>query len=733
MVKTHKTTPLNQDGSVNIENWLQQIHNTSPLVKSACSLSQVAGEDRANHYARSCFLQSLEIAEHIARLKLGDEAIAEALVYPAYEYAGLSLEDIEEQLGSRVTKLVHSTHKLHDISSIQSLSSTSLKQIDNIRKMLLSMVQDVSVVIIKLAERLSIMRTCNHLSDIEKKRLANETMEVYAPLASRLGTNIIKWQLEDLSFAILDPDNYFTIAKNLRERRIDREERVQSLINHLNKFLEKTGIAGEIQGRAKHIYSIYRKMQRKKVGLEQIYDAIALRILVPTIEDCYTLLSYVHDTWKPIKEEFDDYIAKPKLNGYRSIHTAALDTDGKPFEIQIRTFNMHEESEMGVAAHWMYKEGSAATGYEEKIKWLRQLLEWQKEVSDNKELPIELEKNVFEERIYVFTPNGEIIDMQPGSTPLDFAYHIHTDLGHRCRGAKIKGKLVPLTTALQLGDVVEILTAKTGAPSRDWLISQRGYLKTARARAKVHHWFKKQDLERHIEEGRNLLEKEIKRLNLEDPNLEKLALQLNYKDQDNMFAALGNGDLRFAQVIGALQKNLEIKSTSTQIFHATSKKPPSKKYHGDIAIYGVGDLLTHIANCCKPIPGDPIVGYITQGHGVSIHHRDCKNIINLDDHYNNKLIEVEWIETTQASYPVDIEIQAFDRAGLISDIAQILANDKINILNLNTVTNKKQHTAYITVTIEINDLADLSHILDKINQIPNINSVIRKRTYEKPH
>ncbi|OGT31125.1 MAG: hypothetical protein A3E87_04385 [Gammaproteobacteria bacterium RIFCSPHIGHO2_12_FULL_35_23] len=733
MVKTHKTTPLNQDGSVNIENWLQQIHNTSPLVKSACSLSQVAGEDRANHYARSCFLQSLEIAEHIARLKLGDEAIAAALVYPAYEYAGLSLEDIEEQLGSRVTKLVHSTHKLHDISSIQSLSSTSLKQIDNIRKMLLSMVQDVSVVIIKLAERLSIMRTCNHLSDIEKKRLANETMEVYAPLASRLGTNIIKWQLEDLSFAILDPDNYFTIAKNLRERRIDREERVQSLINHLNKFLEKTGIAGEIQGRAKHIYSIYRKMQRKKVGLEQIYDAIALRILVPTIEDCYTLLSYVHDTWKPIKEEFDDYIAKPKLNGYRSIHTAALDTDGKPFEIQIRTFNMHEESEMGVAAHWMYKEGSAATGYEEKIKWLRQLLEWQKEVSDNKELPIELEKNVFEERIYVFTPNGEIIDMQPGSTPLDFAYHIHTDLGHRCRGAKIKGKLVPLTTALQLGDVVEILTAKTGAPSRDWLISQRGYLKTARARAKVHHWFKKQDLERHIEEGRNLLEKEIKRLNLEDPNLEKLALQLNYKDQDNMFAALGNGDLRFAQVIGALQKNLEIKSTSTQIFHATSKKPPSKKYHGDIAIYGVGDLLTHIANCCKPIPGDPIVGYITQGHGVSIHHRDCKNIINLDDHYNNKLIEVEWIETTQASYPVDIEIQAFDRAGLISDIAQILANDKINILNLNTVTNKKQHTAYITVTIEINDLADLSHILDKINQIPNINSVIRKRTYEKPH
>src|SRR3990167_4193170 len=693
MVKTHKTTPLNQDGSVNIENWLQQIHNTSPLVKSACSLSQVAGEDRANHYARSCFLQSLEIAEHIARLKLGDEAIAAALVYPAYEYAGLSLEDIEEQLGSRVTKLVHSTHKLHDISSIQSLSSTSLKQIDNIRKMLLSMVQDVSVVIIKLAERLSIMRTCNHLSDIEKKRLANETMEVYAPLASRLGTNIIKWQLEDLSFAILDPDNYFTIAKNLSERRIDREERVQSLINHLNKFLEKTGIAGEIQGRAKHIYSIYRKMQRKKVGLEQIYDAIALRILVPTIEDCYTLLSYVHDTWKPIKEEF----------------------------------------EMGVAAHWMYKEGSAATGYEEKIKLLRQLLEWQKEVSDNKELPIELEKNVFEERIYVFTPNGEIIDMQPGSTPLDFAYHIHTDLGHRCRGAKIKGKLVPLTTALQLGDVVEILTDKTGAPSRDWLISQRGYLKTARARAKVHHWFKKQDLERHIEEGRNLLEKEIKRLNLEDPNLEKLALQLNYKDQDNMFAALGNGDLRFAQVIGALQKNLEIKSTSTQIFHATSKKPPSKKYHGDIAIYGVGDLLTHIANCCKPIPGDPIVGYITQGHGVSIHHRDCKNIINLDDHYNNKLIEVEWIETTQASYPVDIEIQAFDRAGLISDIAQILANDKINILNLNTVTNKKQHTAYITVTIEINDLADLSHILDKINQIPNINSVIRKRTYEKPH
>lgn len=727
MVKVRQDLPISQDGSVNLEKWLEQINTSSPLVRSAVLLSRVAGEDRATPYGQSCFMQSLEIAEMIASLKFGEEAIAAALVYLPSQYADLSLEDIEDQLDEHVTTLVRNTQHLQDIAILKHAAAHAPHQVDNIRKMLLAMVRDVRVVILKLAERLCLMRAIAHLAIPEQKRLAQETMDIYAPLASRLGISELKWELEDLAFSILHPETYKMIAKGLQERRIDREKRVLSILNKLNAFLDEEHIQGEIHGRAKHIYSIYRKMQRKKVGVEHVYDAIAVRILVPEISDCYAMLGHVHEFWEPIKEEFDDYISHPKPNGYRSIHTAVFDENHKHFEVQIRTYAMHEESEMGVAAHWVYKEGAqAGGGYEEKIKWLRQLLDWQKELTEDRNLPSELEKNVFEDRIYVFTPEGEIVDLPSGSTALDFAYHIHTELGHRCRGAKVGNKIIPLTTPLKMGDTVEILATKESAPSRDWLSPQRGYLKTSRARAKVLNWFKKQDYDQHITHGREIFEKEIKRLNLDEPSLDKLAHQLGYKQADAMLFALGNGDLRIAQIINLLQQELPPAPISVRELIA-STRASERKDRSDVHIYGVGDLLTHIAHCCKPIPGDPIVGYVTQGHGISIHHQHCNNLTHLDENHKNRLIEVAWFDKTSSYYPIDLDIKAYDRPGLISDIAQILANDKISITHLTTITDKKQHTAYIQLTIEIKELNLLSKVIDRFQQLPNMIEVTRKK------
>lgn len=728
MVKVRKDLPIAHDGLVNVEQWLSQLNITSPTVRAACYLSRAAGEDQATPFGQSCFLQSLEIAEIVSALKFDDEVIAASLIYLPMQYADLSAEDAEEQLGAAVSTLVTNALHLQDIAILKHAGIHSSHQVDNIRKMLLAMVRDVRVVILKLAERLCLMRAITHLAIPEQTRLAQETMEIYAPLASRLGVSELKWELEDLAFSILHNDIYKNIAKGLDERRVDREHRVESIISTLNDFLTTHHIEGQIQGRAKHIYSIYRKMHRKKVSLDQVYDAIAVRVLVPTIEDCYAVLGMTHEKWTPIREEFDDYVAHPKPNGYRSIHTAVMDEHHKHFEIQIRTFAMHEESEMGVAAHWAYKEGaiSSQSGYEEKIKWLRQLLEWQKELSDDKLLPSELERSVFEDRIYVFTPQGEIIDLPTGATPLDFAYTIHTELGHRCRGAKIAGKITPLTTPLKMGQTIEILTTKKGAPSRDWLIPQNGYLKTPRARAKVLNWFRKQDYDQNVIGGRESLEKEIKRLNLHEPNLEKLAHQLNYKETDAMFAALGHGDLRLSQILHLIETDHPATLSKPEIRAIT--KPSAKKTKGDIHIYGVGDLLTHIASCCKPVPGDPILGYITQGHGISIHHQDCLNLLHLDHDYRNRLIEVHWQDSTQAYYSVDLDIKAHDRPGLVSDIAQVLSNEKISITNLLTTTDKNKHTAHIQLTIEINNMSLLSKIMDRFQQLPNVFEVSRKTT-----
>ncbi|PIQ43746.1 MAG: GTP diphosphokinase [Gammaproteobacteria bacterium CG11_big_fil_rev_8_21_14_0_20_46_22] len=721
MVKVRKALPRNENQEVDVDVWLHSIRaKDNGLVEEAVFLSRIAGEDQKTPDGRNCFEASLEIAEIVAGLNMGRDAVAAALVYSVVEHADLRIEDIEEQLGQDVAILVVNIKAMQSITRLE--YQQSHHQIDNIRKMLLAMVRDVRAVVIKLAERLCVMRAVHHHSEAEQLRLAQETNQVYAPLASRLGISELKWELEDLAFSILERDTYKTIAKSLKERRLERQARVEMIISRLQQALAECHIEGQVAGRAKHIFSIYKKMQRKKVPFSEIYDATAVRVLVPTIDDCYAILSFAHETWTPIQEEFDDYVQNPKPNGYQSIHTAVSDEDGKVFEIQIRTFAMHEESEMGVAAHWMYKEGSRASGYEQKIKWLRQLLDWQKEVSDDTNLPAELERNVFQDRTYVFTPDGKILDLPTGATPLDFAYHVHTEVGHRCRGAKVNGKMVALTHTLTLGDTVEILTTKHSQPSRDWMIPQRGYLKTPRARAKVLSWFKQQDQSRNIETGRQLLERECDRLNLELPKLEDLAEKHNHPDANRFLAALGRGDLRLASVIYTIQGPVPKPEMGEIHFEESTSK---KSAGTDISISGAGDLLSNIANCCRPVPGDDIVGYITQGHGVTVHRRNCKNAEHLAAENNDRMIEVEWTHTTHARYPVSLHVDVYDRARLLSDITQVLNNEKVGILALNTFSDKKTQEAYLKLTIEVKSLEDISRIIDRITLIPNVKAVKR--------
>jgi GTP pyrophosphokinase len=468
-------------------------------------------------------------------------------------------------------------------------------------------------------------------------------------------------------------------------------------------------------------------MQRKNVDLSQIYDAIAVRILVQTVQDCYATLSIVQEYFQSIPEEFDDYIATPKSNGYQSIHLALLNENHKTFEVQIRTHQMHKLSEQGVAAHWMYKEGKQEkSSYEQKIAWLRNLLEWQKELTRDRSLPAQLEKDLFEDRVYVFTPLGDIIDLINGATPLDFAYCIHTDLGHRCHGAKVNRKIVPLTYQLKTGDQVEILTSNRNKPSRDWLLLQRGYLKTSTARVKVLQWFKQQDYSRHITEGKALLERELQRLNIINVNFGDIAIKLQFKSTEMMFAALGRGDLRLSQVLSVIHSKFEphlFKSREEEI--VVKKVLKQLKDKGNVTIFGVEHLLSHIARCCKPIPGDPIVGYITQTRGVAIHHKDCKNIFHTRSDHKNRLVEVEWQDQSKENYFVDIEVLAYKRHGLIRDINMVLSNNKIDITNFNTFFNKSRNESKIVLTVVLSDIELLSKILDHISQIPNVSEVKR--------
>ena len=727
MVKVKDNTPLLPDGSIDLEPWLHQVGSKGyfqdlDLIRTACTLSQLAGQDHATETGESCLQQGLAMADVLADLEVDQETLAAALIFESVHYAELSLDDVEEQLGGNIARLVMGIEKMSAMSNLRALDKyhQNKNQIDNVRKMLLAMVDDVRVVLIKLAERLCVLRSATHLPEGLRRQIATEAMEIYAPLANRLGIGAIKWEMEDLAFRYLRPDDYKAIAKGLKAKRLDRDRYVHLIVETLNQKIKEMGVDHfAVYGRSKHIHSIYRKMTRKNVTLDEIYDATAVRILVETNEQCYQVLGLVHALWKQVTAEFDDYIVKPKLNGYRSLHTAVIGPEGRVFEVQIRTFQMHDQAEMGVAAHWKYKEGGAhhKESHERKIEWLREVLAWHREMATHKGVSGTIETEFLDDRVYVFTPDGDVLDLPRGATPLDFAYNVHSAVGHRCRGAKVNGHIVPLTYALKTGDKVEVLTGKEVKPSRDWINPHLNYLKTSRAKAKVLHWFKMQDYDKNKDEGREILDKELKILGIKSERLNHVIAAFNFKRLDDLHAAIGRGDIKLGQVLSRLTPT-EASEQFIPTLVKSHHKPDTSS--SDLRIEGVGNLLTHMARCCQPVPGDQVIGYITLGRGVAVHRQDCSNIMHAGEQQRQRFLAVTWGAGTRDNYLVDVLIKAFDRSGLLRDVTALLANEKAHVYALQTNINKQENTNYITLSVEIDGLNSLSRLLNKLGQIPNV-------------
>jgi GTP pyrophosphokinase len=719
-------------GELSLEAWIEGVTAgraaaEAELIRKACFFAHRAHSGQARVSGEPYIYHTLAVAQILADLGLDHETIAAAILHDVIEDTGVELDDVAREFGLRVATLVDGVTKMRVIQEFKTASGTSRRehaQAESLRKMLLAMAEDVRVVLIKLADRLHNMRTLAALPEEKQRRIARETMDIFAPLANRLGIWQVKWELEDLAFRYLEPVTYKQIAGFLAERRVDREAYIARFVEQLSNELTTAGVKAEVTGRAKHIFSIWRKMQRKHKDFSEIFDVRAVRVLVDTVRDCYAALGIVHSLWQHVPGEFDDYIATPKENNYRSIHTAVIGPEGKTVEVQIRTHEMHQSSELGVAAHWRYKEGGKSDkSYDEKIAWLRTLLEWKDEVAEASDFVDQFKSEVFSERVYVFTPKGNIIDLQAGATPLDFAYHVHTAIGHRCRGAKVNGQMVPLTYTLKTGDRVEILTVKEGGPSRDWLSPHLGYLHTSKARAKVQGWFKQQNFEPSVAAGREALAREFDRLGLTDVNYEKLAQRLNFNKVDDFLAALGRGEVKPMQIVHALP---ELGEPPVKEPRPAPARAPAARHAAGVTIQGVGNLLTRMAKCCNPVPGDAIVGFITRGQGVTIHRRDCPNALRHHDGHDERLIEVGWGVNGDQTYPVDIEILAYDRAGLLRDVTGLMANEKINVLGASTVTDKQQ-VAHMTFTIEIPNIDTLSRVLALIDQIPNVMEVRRVR------
>jgi len=721
---------------IDLDRWLESLegkYSTEGLevIRRACQVAEKAHGEQSRISGEPYFQHVLAVADILAGIRMDYETVAAAILHDVVEDTDISLDELRKQFGESIACMVDGVTKMQVIQTYKGIDEggkaerKERAQAETVRKMLLAMVEDVRVVLIKLADRTHNMRTLGVMPEYKQKRIAHETLDIYAPLANRLGMWQLKWELEDLSFRYMEPELYKRIAKMLDERRVDRQRYIDDFLDTLERELEKVHVHAEIKGRPKHIYSIYRKMQRKDIDYHQVYDTRGVRVLVDTIPDCYTVLGIVHSLWRHIPGEFDDYIATPKQNNYQSIHTAVFGPEGKVVEIQIRTHKMHQDNELGVAAHWRYKEGTDYDpGFERKINWLRQLLDWKEDVADAGEFVDQFKSDAFEDRIYVFTPKGNVIDLPQGATPLDFAYHIHTEVGHRCRGAKVNGHIVPLTYQLKTSEQVEILSVKRGEPSRDWLNPDLGYLRTSRARSKVMHWFKQQNFDNNVSAGRNILDKELHRLGVVDANFETLSRQLKFQKVEEFLAAIGRNDLKISRVLRLLQEMADEKKPEPVIHTRAASGTPSDS---GITIQGVGDLLTQVAKCCRPVPGDEITGYITKGRGVTIHRKDCANVLRYSNKTPERLIEVEWGNKIEEQvYPVDVYISAFDRQGLLRDVTALLSNEKVNIIGVNTASDKKRHTASMQLTLEINDLSSLSKILYKISSLPNVLEVKRK-------
>jgi GTP pyrophosphokinase len=694
-------------------------------IRAACE----AHHDQLRKSGEPYYLHALAVAEILDDLNLDYETLVAAVLHDVVEDTPTTLDKLGDDFGTTIARMVDGVTKMEQIGEIRQTGNADSRQPDQAesqRKLLLAMAEDVRVVLIKLADRLHNMRTLHHLDRDRQKRIAHETIDIYAPLANRLGIWQIKWELEDLSLRYLEPEEYQSIARQLAEKREDRESYIARVIGILDKALADAGITATVTGRSKHIYSIWRKMQRKHLSFDQIFDMRAVRILVDEEKDCYAALGIVHGLWRHIPQEFDDYIANPKENLYRSLHTAVVGPDGQNLEVQIRTHEMHRHAELGVAAHWRYKEGGGTdAGYEEKITWLRQLLEWKEEERTATDFVDRFKSEAFQDRVYVLTPQGRIIDLPQGATPLDFAYAVHTEVGHRCRGAKVNGRIVPLTYRLGNGELVEILTAKQGRPSRDWLNSHLGYLHTSRARSRVRTWFKHQDYEHNLSAGRGILDRELRRVGVSYIPVEKVADRFRGRQVDEFLAALGSGEITTGQLAHALGELVPNEDT-LEARQPRARRKTKSDSAGGFDIQGVGNLMTTTARCCRPVPNDPIIGYITRGRGVTIHRQDCGNILRLQGDDRDRLIAVDWGLPDDAGYQVDIIVEAYDRAGLLRDITALLANEKINLTGANTSTDAQDGIAYMNLTLEISDISQLSRVLTRIGQLQNVIGARRK-------
>ncbi len=672
-------------------------------------------------------LHPIDVTSILSELQLDADTLAAALLHDVVEDSVYTIEYVEKNFNRDVAELVDGVTKLNRIKELSNMRhSVADEKAESLRKMFLAMVEDIRVVLIKLADRVHNMRTLEGHQEHKRRRIARETLEIFAPLANRLGIWQMKWELEDLSFRYLEPVTYRNLSRAMDQKRAERVSWMDETRDTLAKALNEAGIRAEINGRPKHIYGIYRKMRRKDVPFDQIYDIHGFRIIVESVADCYATLGVVHSHWRPIPGEFDDYIASPKDNMYRSLHTAVVGSNGKPMEVQIRTHEMHQVAEFGIAAHWRYKEGRQANQYlDNKIAWIRQLMEWRQDVTDAQEFVSGMKTDVFQDRVYVFTPRGDVIDLPRNSTPIDFAYRVHTELGHRCRGAKINGRLVPLDFQLQNGDQVEVISAKRGGPSRDWINPNMGYVATTRARGKIRTWFRKQARGENIAQGRQILEKDLKRLSVDLP-FELVAHICGFEELDDFLAAIGYGDVTsqtIAQRVIEHERSQQGQDEPEQLLTQTPHRTVSIE---GVQVAGLDGVLAHAARCCNPVPGDPIVGYVTKGRGVSIHKTNCPNIVSLIQRADHaRLVEVQWGAKSEEKYPVSIQVKAYDRAGLLRDVTGLVADEKINMRSAEAVTGMKNNMALINATLELLNISQLTRIMTRIERLPNVLEVRR--------
>lgn len=732
MVKVRQQ-PTWDDGTVNIENWLCKIGEDRPEInlsrlRDVCELSEMAEEKAVASNSTwaegySSYLTGLEMAEIMNELRVDEDGLVAAVIYRAVRENQLTLNHVRKQFGAEVATLIEGVLKMAAISDIQFGSNKVIlgerkDQLEQARRMLVSLVDDVRVVLLKLSERTSVLRTAVKQTDPGRLKLAREVFEIYAPLAHRLGIGHLKWELEDLAFRLQEPVAYKRIARLLDEKRMNRQEYISSVISELTRRIRQIGIDCRIDGRPKHIYSIWKKMQRKGIAFSEVYDVRAVRILVNHVDDCYRILGVVHNLWRNIPREFDDYVANPKENGYRSLHTAVIGPDAKVLEVQIRTQEMHEEAEFGVCSHWQYKapvDNKGTESYEQRIAWLRQIIDNQE---DDATTSLDIMGEMSIDRVYVFTHGGDVVDMSPGATPVDFAYRVHTEIGHKCRGAKINGRIVPLNTPLASGDRVEIIVGEEIEPRREWLHEHLGYVATSRARAKIQSWFGRREREKNIDEGKRLLIDELEHLGIEHLEFADLVGITGFSSPNELFYALAVGDVQVIDVVEKAVELVELDVSSHQL-----SLDMEEAAAGQPLVTGQGDMGYDMAECCQPVPGDLIVGEVIDDLRVQVHRQDCLHALRADVY--GALIRLEWSDSVQVTFPVSIEVSAYDRFGLLHDITGILMYERTNVQSISTLTDKQTNRVNLKMVIEVARLNRLLQTLERIERLPNVLSARR--------